>query len=552
MDNRFRVRRSPAWQWGVGALAGLLIVGVATREVSAGPATQPAQVPAVTSDFEDVPDSGIYTPFINNLYETGIVSGYTCGGTNPATGAAEPCIGPANRPYYRPGNTVSRQQMSKFIDLGRRNIATATGVSLALSGGLVSSNATVTGSISAAGLTLTGPATGTSLNLSGPATGTSLSLSGPLTVAGAITGTSLALTGPATGTSLKLTGVLTGTTAVLTNSLTVSGTASIAVNAKTTSSGEAVRGECLTPGANCWAIEGYTGVAGNYAGVFAGGKGISAQSADANAPAVDASATGATSYGSSATSTHYRGAYVHADNDWYGLFVDNGGTGFGSDLEGDVHVGGNLVVTGSKTGYVVDVMQNADSAPLEAGDVVTIVGNAPPVIGQIPVVRVKRAASAYDTGVVGIVDQVVYVPDAPTKAAYLAQEQARRTAMAQIQQAEAAAKAQGSDHKADLSGITMPDARITDEQGNLHAVDGATQVAVNGYTNVVTLGSYKAVKVDASFGAVHAGDLLTSSPHAGYAMKVSDKAAAGGAVIGKALGDLSSGTGLIPLMVTLK
>jgi hypothetical protein len=98
----------------------------------------------------------------------------------------------------------------------------------------------------------------------------------------------------------------------------------------------------------------------------------------------------------------------------------------------------------------------------------------------------------------------------------------------------------------------MPDMTITDEQGTLHALPGVTETATGGYVSAVTLGSYKAVKVDASFGAIHAGDLLTSSPHAGYAMKVTDRSQAFGATIGKALGDLDSGTGTIPVMVTLK
>ena len=92
----------------------------------------------------------------------------------------------------------------------------------------------------------------------------------------------------------------------------------------------------------------------------------------------------------------------------------------------------------------------------------------------------------------------------------------------------------------------------SDALGNIHAVDKVDSIGANGYTNVVTLGSYKGVKVDASFGAVHAGDLLVSSPNAGYAMVATDRAQANGAVIGKALGDLASGTGLIPVMVTLK
>jgi hypothetical protein len=100
--------------------------------------------------------------------------------------------------------------------------------------------------------------------------------------------------------------------------------------------------------------------------------------------------------------------------------------------------------------------------------------------------------------------------------------------------------------------LAVPEATITDEQGTVHVIPGATTVARGGYVNVVTLGAYKAVKVDASFGAIHAGDLLTTSPNPGYAMKVTDKAQASGAVIGKALGDLESGTGTVPVMVTLK
>jgi hypothetical protein len=46
--------------------------------------------------------------------------------------------------------------------------------------------------------------------------------------------------------------------------------------------------------------------------------------------------------------------------------------------------------------------------------------------------------------------------------------------------------------------------------------------------------------------------MLVSSPHAGYAMKADDSKIKFGSVIGKALGDLDSGTGLIPVMVTLK
>jgi hypothetical protein len=55
--------------------------------------------------------------------------------------------------------------------------------------------------------------------------------------------------------------------------------------------------------------------------------------------------------------------------------------------------------------------------------------------------------------------------------------------------------------------------------------------------------------VDASDAPVRRGTLLTSSDRPGYAMAASDRERAFGAVIGKALGDLSSGVGTVPLLV---
>ncbi len=59
-------------------------------------------------------------------------------------------------------------------------------------------------------------------------------------------------------------------------------------------------------------------------------------------------------------------------------------------------------------------------------------------------------------------------------------------------------------------------------------------------------------KVDASYGAIAVGDLLTTSPTPGHAMKVGDKVQAIGAIIGKALQPLDEGTGTIMVLVTLQ
>lgn len=58
--------------------------------------------------------------------------------------------------------------------------------------------------------------------------------------------------------------------------------------------------------------------------------------------------------------------------------------------------------------------------------------------------------------------------------------------------------------------------------------------------------------VDASYGPVEVGDLLTTSPTLGHAMKAADAAKAFGAVIGKALQTLDSGQALVPILIALQ
>lgn len=59
-------------------------------------------------------------------------------------------------------------------------------------------------------------------------------------------------------------------------------------------------------------------------------------------------------------------------------------------------------------------------------------------------------------------------------------------------------------------------------------------------------------KVDATYAAIAIGDLLTTSPTPGHAMKATDHSAAFGSVIGKAMRCLSHGSGMIPILVALQ
>jgi hypothetical protein len=59
-------------------------------------------------------------------------------------------------------------------------------------------------------------------------------------------------------------------------------------------------------------------------------------------------------------------------------------------------------------------------------------------------------------------------------------------------------------------------------------------------------------KVDARDGPIELGDLLTTSPTPGHAMRAGDPTKAFGVVIGKALRPMSDGCGLLPMLVALQ
>ena len=58
--------------------------------------------------------------------------------------------------------------------------------------------------------------------------------------------------------------------------------------------------------------------------------------------------------------------------------------------------------------------------------------------------------------------------------------------------------------------------------------------------------------MDADIAPIEPGDLLTTSPTKGHAQKVEDPTKAIGAIVGKALGEMKSGKGKIPVLVMLQ
>ncbi len=73
----------------------------------------PSQTLAIPT-FADVPVDNVFYPAVETAAGRAIVSGYTCGGVNPQTGAAEPCDA-GRRPYFRPNVSVTRGQLAKII-----------------------------------------------------------------------------------------------------------------------------------------------------------------------------------------------------------------------------------------------------------------------------------------------------------------------------------------------------------------------------------------------------------------------------------------------------
>jgi hypothetical protein len=69
-------------------------------------------IPGTRQTFEDIPSSNPFWLYIERLYLHYVVNGYPCGQV-----AEEPCVPPANRPYYRPNSPLTRGQLAKMVAL---------------------------------------------------------------------------------------------------------------------------------------------------------------------------------------------------------------------------------------------------------------------------------------------------------------------------------------------------------------------------------------------------------------------------------------------------
>src|SRR5262249_52166270 len=100
-----------------------------------------------------------------------------------------------------------------------------------------------------------------------------------------------------------------------------------------------------------------------------------------------------------------------------------------------------------------------------------------------------------------------------------------------------------------LDPATRGAVRRSDREADAAVVGIALGPAVSGRVDVA-VGLIATVRADASYGAIHAGDLLVSSPAPGAAMRAGN--AAPGTLLGKALEPLESGLATIRVLVVLR
>jgi hypothetical protein len=201
------------------------------------------------------------------------------------------------------------------------------------------------------------------------------------------------------------------------------------------------------------------------------------------------------------------------------------------DGNGNMTLEGWINAKGGKIGYVVDHFLNATGEALEEGDVVVVSGTQPAafygVRDNVPVPEVDLTDIAGDPRVCGIVAQVHDGGGETLPGSELGEAPADEPAPAPKRRGKGAAAA-------------------------AKAAFDPTRVATGQRGAMVTLGAFSHCKVDAQYGAIQPGDLLMASPTRGHAQKVTDRAAATGCIVGKALAALEKGTAKIPVMVLLQ
>jgi hypothetical protein len=100
---------------------------------------------------------------------------------------------------------------------------------------------------------------------------------------------------------------------------------------------------------------------------------------------------------------------------------------------------------------------------------------------------------------------------------------------------------------------TAYDTKVAGVVAGAKGLGSGVRLGAGQYDSNVALAGRVYCNVDTRYGAIQPGDLLTTSPTPGCAMKVTDPARAQGAVLGKAMEPLEAGRrGQILILVTLQ
>ncbi|NEP36058.1 hypothetical protein [Moorena sp. SIO3B2] len=227
---------------------------------------------------------------------------------------------------------------------------------------------------------------------------------------------------------------------------------------------------------------------------------------------------------------------------------------------GDVNVAGRLsaqnltIRSGDKSGYVSDRFVNAVGDPIEQGDVVVLsdhpVSRFYATQNDIPIPEVDLTNRAYDTRVCGIVAKVTTEEDLP----YVDNEESPipPEVLAQISPEDLQKQIPSEELPEEIAASLQTPHPFQSLVAKTEAGMNTAVVQDQQMGSMVTMGCFSYCKVDADIAPIAVGDLLTTSPTKGHGQKVLEPERAIGAIIGKALGSLSSGKVKIPVLVMLQ
>ncbi len=234
-------------------------------------------------------------------------------------------------------------------------------------------------------------------------------------------------------------------------------------------------------------------------------------------------------------SPQHAGVSAHNTGGGFGLWAQATTAGF---FEGNVQVNGNANVTGEAVLAALQVNGNANVTGEAVVTALQVNGNAN-VTGETVVTALQVNGNANVTG-----DVVLTGADCAEDFDVAAEVEVEPGTVMVIDDREVL-RPSSQPYDRRVAGVVsgagaFKPALLLDRRASSHK---RRPVALVGkvYCNV-----------DASYGPIDVGDLLTTSLTPGHAMKAADPAQAFGAVIGKALRPLKSGRGLVPILVALQ